>query len=869
MYLTQCDTCDSSVYIRIHGCIPLYNCLERHHFPIIVQSHCTSNTLKGRTTMTKFFLSSLLSVAGIVSAFGGFTKSITFTTSGYQGSGPLANFPVLVKLSTAIEGFNYADFGATTNLVFKDSGDNVIPFEVDTWNTSGTSLIWVKVPSVTSTTAFKMYYCGSDVFVNNPASTWTDANYIGVWHMDEENGTVADATGHGLTATPTPAGGASVSIRYAGVDAPVGHARQTGDSATKCYLSVSSYNSFNVGDTFTISGWVRLTENVANNPRLFSRKETYNSDNGWEVEMVTASPTQFNVRGGARDKDTCKGAFNPTLKDNWTHVAFVYDGQMCYVYSNGYELVSGSITRATDNNLPLSIGCDSDGSEANIRGAFDECRLLDVVASADWIAAEYETVMNALFLSNSGVQSAIETVESPIFNPASDTVFYPSLNVTISCATAGATIYYTTDGTDPTDSSEPYAAPIAISSTTTIKARAYATGMAASDVVTATYTCRQSVPVPSGFKKSVEISLVNALSESPITTGIPALVRLSEDIPGFYYADFTLAKGGDMMFVDENGVALPHEVDTWNTAGESLVWVKLPSTAAGTRIVMCYGNGKTSTAASADVWSDYVGVWHLNETNETTSAVVTHSIGTYANSTATTGIDGHLSEYSSANETGLFGKCFMVNESTAQRGTHFKHGGVWVSDSGANSPIDGGENFTISGWFKHKNYNYYYDAYFYKRQIAGNTGNPTGAFAIQGNTNGAKCDLRVYGTGSSYEVKELPTDLKNTWGYMTFVFEGATCHVYENGVSVGDVAIDKCVDNNSPLVFGGASNAANGAENDVAWNGWIDEVRYAGGSKSAAWIAAEFAAMNTSGTDIFNYEAACDVKKAGVVIIIY
>ena len=44
---------------------------------------------------------------------------------------------------------------------------------------------------------------------------------------------------------------------------------------------------------------------------------------------------------------------------------------------------------------------------------------------------------------------------------------------------------------------------------------------------------------------------------------------------------------------------------------------------------------------------------------------------------------------------------------------------------------------------------------------------------------------------------------------MTFVFDGTTCHVYENGVSVGDVAIDECVDNNSPLVFGGASNAAN------------------------------------------------------------
>ena len=352
--------------------------------------------------MTKFFLSSLLSVAGIVSAFGGFTKSITFTTSGYQGSGPLANFPVLVKLSTAIEGFDYADFGATTNLVFKDSGDNVIPHEVDTWNTSGTSLIWVRVPSVTAATTFKMYYCGSDVFVNNPASTWTGANYVGVWHMDEESGTVVDATGHGLTATPAGVYAPS-SARYSGSDAPVGHARQTGGNAsTKGYLSIPSYDSFAVGNTFTMSGWVRAT-GLGSSPRVFSRKAGYRDTNGWEVEMTNFST--FKARGA--DKDSYAGTFDPTFQNNWLHVAFVFDGDDLAAYGNGVRLASsGLITAATDNDLPLSIGCDSDGDSNHIQGAFDECRLLDAVASADWVAAEYATVTSDAFV----VASAVENV---------------------------------------------------------------------------------------------------------------------------------------------------------------------------------------------------------------------------------------------------------------------------------------------------------------------------------------------------------------------------------------------------------------------------------------------------------------------------
>lgn len=79
-------------------------------------------------------------------------------------------------------------------------------------------------------------------------------------------------------------------------------------------------------------------------------------------------------------------------------------------------------------------------------------------------------------------------VAKPTFSPEAGT--YPStqnLNVTISCETEGSTIYYTTDGTDPTNTSTQYTAAIPVTETTTIKAIAYV-GAESSSIATATYT---------------------------------------------------------------------------------------------------------------------------------------------------------------------------------------------------------------------------------------------------------------------------------------------------------------------------------------------------------------------------------------------
>jgi sugar lactone lactonase YvrE len=86
-----------------------------------------------------------------------------------------------------------------------------------------------------------------------------------------------------------------------------------------------------------------------------------------------------------------------------------------------------------------------------------------------------------------------ETVAAPSFSPAAGT-YSDDQSVTISCATSGATIYYTTDGSMPTASSATYKAPIAIGgngTTETLKAIAIENGVTTS-ISTAAYAISYS-----------------------------------------------------------------------------------------------------------------------------------------------------------------------------------------------------------------------------------------------------------------------------------------------------------------------------------------------------------------------------------------
>ena len=85
------------------------------------------------------------------------------------------------------------------------------------------------------------------------------------------------------------------------------------------------------------------------------------------------------------------------------------------------------------------------------------------------------------------------TAAMPAFSPAAGT-FNSAQTVTISDATGGATIYYTTNGFTPTTSSPTYSAPISVSATETLEALATYAGDANSAVASAIYNLQVATP---------------------------------------------------------------------------------------------------------------------------------------------------------------------------------------------------------------------------------------------------------------------------------------------------------------------------------------------------------------------------------------
>ena len=91
--------------------------------------------------------------------------------------------------------------------------------------------------------------------------------------------------------------------------------------------------------------------------------------------------------------------------------------------------------------------------------------------------------VSVTYSSGSGQQ----TVATPTISPNGGS-YFEAQDVTLSCTTEGATIRYTLDETDPTETSDEYSAPINVSTTTTVKAKAFKSGYTDSGIASATYT---------------------------------------------------------------------------------------------------------------------------------------------------------------------------------------------------------------------------------------------------------------------------------------------------------------------------------------------------------------------------------------------
>ena len=84
---------------------------------------------------------------------------------------------------------------------------------------------------------------------------------------------------------------------------------------------------------------------------------------------------------------------------------------------------------------------------------------------------------------------------APVFSPAAG-AYSAGVQVTITSGTPGASIFYTTDGSNPTSGSTLYSGPVTVTDTTTINAIAISEGFLQSTVSSATYTIQDQTAPP-------------------------------------------------------------------------------------------------------------------------------------------------------------------------------------------------------------------------------------------------------------------------------------------------------------------------------------------------------------------------------------
>ena len=166
----------------------------------------------------------------------------------------------------------------------------------------------------------------------------------------------------------------------------------------------------------------------------------------------------------------------------------------------------------------------------------------------------------------------ITQVKAPVFTPDGGNFTTSSQNVTLT-ADAGATIYYTTNGTTPTTSSSVYSAAINLTATTTIKAFAVKDGKA-TGIVSRTFTKQSSssVTVTLTVGSNGNTTWTNSQKTSSATVGDVTFTALGGGgNDGKYYSSdntwrfYASSEGSGVKITVPSGKKITSVVLTWKT----------------------------------------------------------------------------------------------------------------------------------------------------------------------------------------------------------------------------------------------------------------------------------------------------------------
>lgn len=331
-------------------------------------------------------------------------KKITFNNSASTEN--LVNFPVLIQLNSGnIDYSKTKNAGEDIRFVDPSDATTVLSHEIESWNESGTSYVWVKVPQIDSGSATDYIW----MYYNNPSAsdgqnvsgTW-NSNYKLVWHLKEtvtDEGAASnvyiDSTGntnHGTQQGPDDVSALLYKGQYF--------------DGTNDYINGGSQASLDDLTQKTISVWARRPSiNTAS--MLVKKAGDDGTYLGWDMHLRSCSSSSngpCKVRfsqgwnGTAFSWAAWYGSTNINSSTAWYNIAVSYDRSLVSndpkIYVNGAadtvtEIAAPAGTVRSDSAVNVISGYDELFSSTPHTGELDEIRISNVIRSAEWLEAEY------------------------------------------------------------------------------------------------------------------------------------------------------------------------------------------------------------------------------------------------------------------------------------------------------------------------------------------------------------------------------------------------------------------------------------------------------------------------------------------------
>ena len=207
-----------------------------------------------------------------------------------------------------------------------------------------------------------------------------------------------------------------------------------------------------------------------------------------------------------------------------------------------------------------------------------------------------------------------ETVATPVFSVVSGAV-NSGTEVTISCATKGAKIYYTTDGNDPTEESKEYSNAISITKAVTLRAIAVKDGMNDSAVASVSYTIKGTVATP-----------VFSVASGAVDSGTSVTITCATDGAKIYYTtDGTEPTAANTEYTDAISVTPPMTLkaiavkDGMNDSAVASASYTIKGTVATPVYSVASGAVNSGTSVTITCETEGAKIYYTTDENEPTA----------------------------------------------------------------------------------------------------------------------------------------------------------------------------------------------------------------------------------------------------------